>query len=280
MPSSELHAPHVASPILEPIVGPTPRPRVGFLDAVMRYVHTEGLQDPRDPRLIRTNARLQKVCGGKRSVSFVELAPFIAAQLSPAPPGSVVVTPRGSVEVPPEHDPVIQRLLAKWSTGPTLPPLVPLDPAHVADLNVDAQTQTILCVLGLPGDVSPALSLAAHWTGALPRMSAMNFDGGYAQRRLGHLRKIGRDACGDPICLDEANDGAVVLLDAESGFTARPMNSGLPELLESLVAYDVWASEKHRRWRWLERALEAVDPRAHVPGSFWANEVEDEKAHA
>src|SRR5262245_30105171 len=77
-------APFVPSVDLEKIVGPAARPRTVFLEAVMKYVQTNGLQDRGDPKIIRTDSTLRKVCAGKKSVSIFELPQLIGVQLTPA----------------------------------------------------------------------------------------------------------------------------------------------------------------------------------------------------
>lgn len=82
--------------------------------------------------------------------------------------------------------------------------------------------------------------------------------------RLASYRVIGSDGAGNPICI-ERDTGAIWLLDHEDQFTSRQfVNTGLPELAESLLAY---MGEKDLEQ--FRSELRRVDSAAAREGCFW-----------
>lgn len=83
---NSIETPHVPSPELAEIVGAGARPMTSILQAMMKYVRLNGLQDPSEVRFIRTDAKLMKVCEGKAKVSIFELAKIIHGHVRPQEP--------------------------------------------------------------------------------------------------------------------------------------------------------------------------------------------------
>jgi hypothetical protein len=95
-----------------------------------------------------------------------------------------------------------------------------------------------------------------------------------AEEKVGleHYVTIGSDGAGNPLCADE-RDGKVVLLDHELLFDVKRrdkrtmlVNSGIPELAQSLLAYQ--RSSPDSFWR----SLCEIDPPAAEKGTFWSYE--------
>ena len=163
------------------------------------------------------------------------------------------------------HAAVIETLKAGWR-GPEA--LVPVEPHGVASLEVDALSQAVLLGVGLPAEATLGLRFGAHRSGEVPRVSSPTAEGGHGQARLAHLRIIG--ACGSgPICLDEKNDGEVVVLDVANDFHATLMNSSVASLVRSLAAHAGWSAKRPRLPSTLVKVLKAADAAAFTSGAFW-----------
>jgi len=70
------------SAILATVVGSKPIPRTEVVKKVWEYIKKNKLQDPKERRNINADANLQKVFGGKKTVSMFEMTKLINAQLS------------------------------------------------------------------------------------------------------------------------------------------------------------------------------------------------------
>jgi upstream activation factor subunit UAF30 len=67
---------------LAAIVGSKPMPRTEVVKKVWEYIKKNKLQDAKERRNINADAPLQKVFGGKRTVSMFEMTKLINKQLS------------------------------------------------------------------------------------------------------------------------------------------------------------------------------------------------------
>ncbi len=67
---------------LQPIVGSKPLPRTEVTKKVWEYIKKNKLQDAKERRNINGDANLQKVFGGKKTVSMFEMAKHINNNLS------------------------------------------------------------------------------------------------------------------------------------------------------------------------------------------------------
>jgi hypothetical protein len=290
--------PFVPSADLAEIVGSAPRPKTVVLQAVMKYVQANGLQDAANPQVFRTDEKLQKICAGKGTVSIFELPGLINVQLSLSQSREISGKMDGESRMAaktnddgaswrsPAVADLITRLEKVWADSAADYELTPFKPEALADVKVDAQTRAVLIQLGLPDTAAPFLSFETPWEGALPRVSDPNHDGRYEQEGMEHMRIIGSDGAGNPICIDERKKGRIVLLDHESS-EATPMNTSVANLLECLAAYADWHSEVREELgadAWhdtlptkftakLEKALEGIDPGSYKAGSFWHTEV-------
>jgi hypothetical protein len=86
--------------------------------------------------------------------------------------------------------------------------------------------------------------------------------------RMRPYRMIGSDGAGNPICIEQATR-EIWLLDHEDWFeTKQYMNSSIPQLAESLLAYA--GQDDSAKF---VAALIALDARAMVEGAFWWHEA-------
>ena len=78
-----LHRPVQPSKELGEIVGDKPMTRADVVSKVWEYIKKNDLQDPKDRRNIKADARLEKVFGKKEATMF-ELSKHLANHLKPA----------------------------------------------------------------------------------------------------------------------------------------------------------------------------------------------------
>jgi upstream activation factor subunit UAF30 len=66
---------------LAAIIGSDPLPRTEVTKKIWDYIRKHNLQDPKDKRTIRADAKLKTVFGGKDSVSMFEMTKLVNAHL-------------------------------------------------------------------------------------------------------------------------------------------------------------------------------------------------------
>jgi upstream activation factor subunit UAF30 len=71
--NSAFMAPVRPDEVLAAIVGSAPLPRTEITKKIWDYIRQHALQDPKDKRTIRADAKLRPLFGGKDSVSMFEL---------------------------------------------------------------------------------------------------------------------------------------------------------------------------------------------------------------
>lgn len=67
---------------LAAVVGKGPMPRSEVVKKLWVYIKKEGLQDQKNKRNINADAHLQKVFGGKKTVSMFEMTKLVSKHLS------------------------------------------------------------------------------------------------------------------------------------------------------------------------------------------------------
>jgi len=134
-----------------------------------------------------------------------------------------------------------------------------------------AEAARFLVEAGLPGSCAPFLSFHALASGPL---SLVQHYGVHQFRpsdtaRLASFYVIGSDSAGNPLCLDAARNGEVVMLDQEDRFQTRTfVASSVAALAEALlILYTVPNA------RFAEH-LRRIDPKAADESSFLPAEVE------
>ncbi len=70
------------SPVLAEVVGDKPMPRTEVVMKLWAYIKKNGLQDPKERRMINADDKLRAVFGGKKQVSMFEMTKLVNKQLS------------------------------------------------------------------------------------------------------------------------------------------------------------------------------------------------------
>jgi hypothetical protein len=155
----------------------------------------------------------------------------------------------------------------------------------VATLVIPAEEQLVLRDYGLPASTAPYLEFEAPRTAF--QTVAEAFEG---PEKLARFRIIGSNGEGNPIVIDEQDQGAILVLDQEDGFRRMIMNRSVTQLVESLLAYRLMvraAVAEHGENAFFENqippaAVEAlanelrrIDPEAMKRNRFWSQEIEN-----
>lgn len=81
-PSAAFMKPVTPSPALAEIVGSKPIPRTEVTKRLWAYVKKNKLQDPNNRRMIKADAALKPVFGGKSTVNMFEMTKLVAKHLT------------------------------------------------------------------------------------------------------------------------------------------------------------------------------------------------------
>jgi len=81
-PNASFMKPMTISADLAPVVGKGPMPRSEVVKKLWVYIKKNGLQDTKNKRNINADATLQKVFGGKKTVSMFEMTKLVSKHLS------------------------------------------------------------------------------------------------------------------------------------------------------------------------------------------------------
>ena len=81
-PNAAFMKPMTIGEALHAIVGKDPIPRSEVIKRIWAYIKKHNLQDPKEKRNINGDAALQKVFGGKKTVSMFEMAKHVNNHLS------------------------------------------------------------------------------------------------------------------------------------------------------------------------------------------------------
>jgi chromatin remodeling complex protein RSC6 len=73
--------PLTPSPALAEVVGSKPLPRTEATSALWRYIKKHDLQDPKNKRMIKADAALKAVFGGKSTVNMFEMTKLVSKHL-------------------------------------------------------------------------------------------------------------------------------------------------------------------------------------------------------
>ena len=134
---------------------------------------------------------------------------------------------------------------------------------RVSKLRISAADRAFLTDSGLPEYASPFLSFGRGVYNVL-----LPLDG------FPDAIMIGHNGCGDAICVDQADGGAVVYYNHDNHMQRVFMNSTLAAFAASLCAYSSFMRTKDANAFRLD--LSTIDPAASVAGSFWLSEMENE----
>ena len=80
-PNAAFMKPVTPSPALAEIVGSRPIPRTEVTKRLWAYIKKNKLQDPKNRRMIKADAALKAVFGGKSTVNMFEMTKLVAKHL-------------------------------------------------------------------------------------------------------------------------------------------------------------------------------------------------------
>ena len=80
-PSAAFMKPVTPSAALAEIVGSKPIPRTEVTKKLWAYIKKNGLQDPKNKRMINADAKLKAVFGGKSSANMFEMTKLVGKHL-------------------------------------------------------------------------------------------------------------------------------------------------------------------------------------------------------
>jgi chromatin remodeling complex protein RSC6 len=80
-PSAAFMKPMTPSSALAEIVGPKPIPRTEVTKKLWAYIKKNKLQDPKNKRMIKADAALKEVFGGKATVNMFEMTKLVSKHL-------------------------------------------------------------------------------------------------------------------------------------------------------------------------------------------------------
>jgi len=153
--------------------------------------------------------------------------------------------------------------------------------SEVETLSIATEYKKFLKLKGLPGDAAPFLSF-----GSTPRgtwLIAVSEHWGLP-KSFSRYRIIGTTGTGDPICIDELENGVVVYLNHDRNFEKVIMNSSVLHLSESLLVYRCFVEKTIREngpdaylnddipehlKKWINAELKRIDKSAMDEGCFW-----------
>ena len=80
-PNAAFMAPVTPSATLAPVVGDKPLPRTEITKRLWAYIKKNGLQDKTNKRMIKADAALKPVFGGKGTVNMFEMTKLVSKHL-------------------------------------------------------------------------------------------------------------------------------------------------------------------------------------------------------
>ena len=80
-PNAAFMKPVTPSATLAAVVGSKPIPRTEVTKKLWAYIKKNGLQDPKNKRMIRASAALKPVFGGKATVNMFEMTKLVSKHL-------------------------------------------------------------------------------------------------------------------------------------------------------------------------------------------------------
>jgi upstream activation factor subunit UAF30 len=80
-PNAAFMKPVTPSPARAEIIGSKPIPRTEVTKKLWAYIKKNGLQDPKNKRMIKADAELKPVFGGKATVNMFEMTKLVGKHL-------------------------------------------------------------------------------------------------------------------------------------------------------------------------------------------------------
>jgi hypothetical protein len=264
------------SPQLAQLIGPGPMTPPEVMKAVLRHVTEKQLWIERGATFRADDALREALhCGAE--IHLLELPMLLDAQLKRIPEEMEALRKKREVEVAAEpwHE--------RWQEGDEFEePCLPFDEEALEGIELDSQTRSFLLRVGLPESAAPFMDFDAEREGE-PLAELSDLTGREEDAGLRVLGMYGEGEEDQFICLDERNGCRIVLRDPEKKGAPMLVNSGVPELLECLMAYrdllgertEAEEDEPHlpeRLWARAAKIFKAKDPKAFLQGAFWYRE--------
>ena len=152
----------------------------------------------------------------------------------------------------------------------------------VRGLPLSSEGKCFLSDIGLPAEASPFLGFGSSGELRIPPVADV--------WKCGHprYRIIGSNGYGDPVCVDTQGEGRVVYLLHDDDMAVRFMNSSVPQLAYSLLAFRTVVAQTQAingEDAFLEgkippevvdqfiTAMESIDPEAIKADHFWFKSI-------
>lgn len=164
-------------------------------------------------------------------------------------------------------------------------PLVVYPQDALADVAISNESRVFLTSVGLPKSAAPFLDFVGPKNGVVQTAADLwQLAPDYKRYRV-----IGSNGSGDPLCIDESTNGHIVYLNHDFNFRRVFINSSVPQLAESLLAYRHLVRETQRQngedayldgdipselQNWILREIIRVDYTAVHADCFWSHEIE------
>lgn len=166
-------------------------------------------------------------------------------------------------------------------------PLIRFPASIASGLTIPPASQQFLTEIGLPNSAAPFLGFGERTALQLPSVTSVY--------KIGdpRYRIVGENGSGDPVCIDTAAGGRVVYLNHDDGMKPEFMNTSVPQLGYSLLAFryavrdtiaaggeDAYLDGQIPR-EVMDRfvsTMKVIDADAIRPGQFWYQSIlPDEK---
>jgi len=172
-----------------------------------------------------------------------------------------------------------------WKSDEEPEELVQVSKEAIAEVHIPEDAKIFLESAGLPSSAAPFLTFDALAQNPLQN-AATDYD--RLQAEYARYWIIGGNSCGDPICVDEKEQGRVVYLNHDNNFDVIFMNSSVPQLAECLLEYRTLLEETQKMngpEAWLDRQIPSdiikrledqilkIDHSAINSDSFWDDEI-------
>lgn len=179
----------------------------------------------------------------------------------------------------------------RWCSDDDSESLVMFPPNALGDVAIPDESKTFLTTGGLPESAAPFLDFRVPDHGTLRTVAEL----WQLAPEYNRYRVIGSNGSGDPLCIDESFDGQIVYLNHDFNFHRVLINSSVPQLAESLLAFRHLIRETQRRngedayldgdvpselQQWLLKEIIRFDPAAAHAGCFWPQELENIQENA
>lgn len=174
-----------------------------------------------------------------------------------------------------------EKFKAEWERGETSQ-LVRYPPNVVSELSLPEEAKSFLTDIGLPEGAAPFLDFGGKSHLSIPPVTEIWKAG------ENRFRIIGSNGYGDPVCIDTESAGRVFYLLHEDEMVPRFINSSIPQLAYSLLAFRQVVADTNAmggRDAYLEgripaeivdrfiTEMETIDPPAISADHFWFHAI-------